>query len=205
MKLSASFLSAPHRIKELDKTNIDFIHCDIMDGVFVKNITNFFSPLEDIYKDLNHKLDIHLMVSNIQPYISIYSSLNPEFLTFHLEIGNTLELINIIKSHNIKVGISIKPDTAVEELEPYLDKADLILVMSVEPGAGGQKFLENAIPKLKYLKDYRSKNNLNYLIEIDGGINEETISKCTDADMVVVGSFLLKQEDIQGQIKKIIK
>lgn len=204
MKISASFLSAPHRIKELDKANIDYLHCDIMDGVFVKNTTTYFSALEDINNDVKHPLDIHLMVTNIMPYISIYSSLKPEFLTFHLEIGNTAEIISTIKSHNIKAGISIKPETALEEIIPYLNDVDLVLVMSVEPGAGGQKFLDSALEKIKFLNNYRTSQNLDYVIEVDGGINEETIKKCSDADIVVVGSYILKEENINEQINKLI-
>lgn len=204
MKIAASFLNAPNRIKELDSTNITYIHCDIMDGVFVKNNTNFFSLLEELKKDLKHELDVHLMVENIYPYISIYSSLRPAYLTFHLEIGDTLDIINNIKCHNIGVGISIKPNTAVEDLIPFLDKVDLVLIMSVEPGAGGQKFLDSAIEKLAFLKQYRSEFNLNYLIEVDGGINDETIKKCSDADIVVVGSYVTESSSFSEKVDTLI-
>lgn len=203
MKISASFLSLPKNLKEIDNLNIDYIHCDIMDGEFVKNQTTFFSILEDSKKSLNHKLDVHLMVSNYASYISLYSSLKPEYITVHLEIGDTFNIIDCIKKREIKIGLAIKPNTSVEELIPYLEHIDLVLVMSVEPGEGGQKFNNIAKEKIDFLYNYRKENNLNFLIEVDGGINNETIKEIKNADIAVVGSYISLAEDMNLNLNKL--
>ena len=131
--------------------------------------------------------------------------MNPEFITFHYEgssdVGN---VINYIKHKNLKVGISIKPSTDIKEILEYLEYVDLILVMSVEPGKGGQQFMEESVKKIDALNELRLKNNYNYLIEVDGGINDETIEKCKNADICVVGSYITKQ-DYETAIYKLRK
>lgn len=179
------------KIKLMDALNPDYIHLDIMDGVFVPNIVemNNLGPFKS-------KKDVHLMVSDIERYIDIYSELDPEYITFHLEASNDVNgIIKLIKSKNIKVGISIKPNTEVKELLPYLNEIDLVLIMSVEPGQGGQSFIENSILKIKELNYLRKKHNYNYLIEIDGGITEEVASRCKECDIFVVGSYITLSED----------
>lgn len=181
------------KVKDLD---IDYIHLDIMDGMFVPNKTN---DVSDIVKSLNKKIDVHLMVSDIKSYIDKYALLNPEFITFHYEAtSNPLEIINYIKNKNIKVGMSIKPNTKVEEIKDYLKYLDLVLVMSVEPGFGGQKYMDSATTKINELKALKG----NYLIEVDGGINNETIINTKNADIVVVGSYITNG-DYKTQINKI--
>lgn len=182
--------------KKLDDSTCDYVHLDIMDGIFVPNTNNYNKG----YK-FNKKIDIHLMVKDIYKYINLYKELNPEYITFHLEAtNNPIEIINYIKNLNIKVGISIKPNTDLNLLLPYLQDINLVLVMSVEPGYGGQKFIYDSINKIDELYKIRIQNNYNYLIEVDGGINNQTIKYVNKADIKVVGSYITNYEDYQNQI-----
>lgn len=201
MKISASFLSIKDNLKEniklLSKSNIDYLHLDIMDGIFVPNKTWNIREIKELVKDININLDVHLMVKDIYSYIDEYKVLNPEYITIHYEVMDE-KAINYIRNNNIKVGISIKPDTDVKVLDKLLPYIDLVLIMSVEPGFGGQKFLNSSIEKVNYLKNIRKEKNYNFLIEIDGGINDETI-KLIDSDIYVVGSFITNG-DYQKQV-----
>lgn len=192
MKISASILSIKDNMKEnilkLTNTDIDYIHLDIMDGKFVPNKT---WNVDNVLEFINHDkpLDIHLMVDNVKEYIDEFKVLKPEYITFHLEASNDImELINYLKSLNIKVGLSIKPNTKVSEIIKYLPFIDLVLIMSVEPGKGGQPFIESSIDKVNELNNLKS--NHNFVIEIDGGINDEVIKRIDGVDIAVVGSFL---------------
>ena len=190
MKISASFLSIKDNLKEnidiLTKCDIDYLHLDIMDGIFVKNKTFDISKIKDLIS-YNKPLDIHLMVRDVYKYIDEYKELNPEFITFHYEVNlDIMDVINYIKKYNIKVGLSIKPNTKVDEIIPYLPYLDLVLVMSVEPGEGGQKFIVDSIDKIKKLKELKG----DYLIEVDGGINDNTINLVKDVDIAVIGSYI---------------
>lgn len=205
--ISASFLSIKENLKEnikrLDKTNIDYLHLDIMDGLFVPNKTWDINEIKELLNGVRKPLDVHLMVDDISKYIDEYASLDPEYITFHYEAtSNPLEVIKKIKKTGSKVGISLKPDTKIEVLEPYLDLLDLVLVMSVEPGMGGQTFLNSSIYKVDYLKEQKLKNNYQYMISIDGGINEETIS-LVNCDIYVVGSAITKQDNYEEVINKL--
>lgn len=178
-------------IKKLDKLNIDYFHIDIMDGKFVSNKTWEYKEIEPLIKNTKHKKDIHLMVNDIEEYVEEFSRINPEIITFHFEAtNNPLKIIELIKNKNIRVGISIKPNTEVKEIEHLLDKVDLVLVMSVEPGKGGQKYIENSTNKINKLYSLKKQNNYKYLIEVDGGINNETKNLVKNADIVVVGSYI---------------
>lgn len=205
MKISASFLSIKEDIKkhilELDKTTIDYLHLDIMDGCFVENKTWNINEVKDWMSDVSKPLDIHLMVGDVTRYIDEYKTLNPFYITFHLEAVNApLEIIDYIKKDKIKVGISIKPNTAIEKVKQFLPYIDLILVMSVEPGKGGQEFIENTIYKIEELYEIRNINGYNYLIEVDGGINDKTSLLCEKADILVVGSYITNSDDYQSQV-----
>lgn len=205
MKIAASFLSIESNIKKniekLANTNIDYLHLDIMDGNFVNNKTMGVEEISDLVQNVTKKMDVHLMVSDVLQYIDDFSNLKPEFITFHYEaVDNVLDIIKYIKGKNIKAGISIKPNTTVLEIYDYLHHVDLILVMSVEPGAGGQKFIMNSIDKLKQLKEIKQTQNLDYVIQVDGGINSETIKYCKDADIIVVGSYITNSNDYSKQV-----
>lgn len=205
--LSVSILGIKENIKEniekLDKLNIDYFHIDIMDGIFVPNKTWKYDEIKKNLEQTKTKKDIHLMVNNPKKYIKQYISLKPEIITFHYEsTNNQLELIKYIQKYNIKAGISIKPNTKVEELKDILKYVDLVLVMSVEPGTGGQSYIENSTNKINKLKELKKTNNYNYLIEVDGGINDTTKQKAKDADILVVGSFITKG-NYKEQIEKI--
>lgn len=205
--LSVSILGIKENIKEnietLDKLNIDYFHIDIMDGIFVPNKTWKYEEIKSYLSDTKKPKDIHLMVNNPKKYIKQYISLKPEIITFHYEAtNNPLELIKYIQKYNIKAGISIKPNTKVEVLKDILKYVDLVLVMSVEPGAGGQSYIENSTNKINELKELKEKNNYNYLIEVDGGINDITKEKAKNTDILVVGSFITKG-NYKEQIEKI--
>ena len=201
MKISVSTLNL---IKEesnlllLDSTNIDYLHIDIMDNYFVPNYISQFDFINKSLTKLTKPLDIHLMVNDVKGYIDLYSALLPAYLTFHLENGNVIETINYIKSKNIKVGLSIKPDTDIVELMPYLDLIDLVLVMSVEPGYGGQPFIEEVVLKIKKLKELQNKYK--YVIEVDGGITQTNLDLVKESDIIVVGSFITKSDNYQEKV-----
>jgi len=197
--LSVSILGIKENIREnikkLDNLTIDYFHIDIMDGEFVQNKTWEYNEIGPLLEKTNHKKDIHLMVKNIKKYVDEYAKLNPDIITFHFEATNEpLELINYIKKNNIKVGLSIKPNTNVEQIKHLLKEVDLVLVMSVNPGAGGQKFIENSENKINELYEIRKQNKYKYLIEVDGGINKETKNNVKNADILVVGSYITNND-----------
>lgn len=209
MKISVSFLSIKNDLKEniekLDKTTIDYLHLDIMDGKFVNNTTYNIDEIIYLLKNTIKPKDVHLMVSDVLKYIDDFKSINPEYITFHLEaVSNPNKIITYLKENKIKVGLALKPKTKVETILPYLSQIDLVLVMSVEPGYGGQKFISDIIPKIELLKELKAQNNYNYVIEVDGGINIETIKQIKGADIVVVGSYITDSEDYQKQIDNLI-
>ena len=202
MLLSTSILSLKdkNKYKEIDNTTTDFIHIDVMDNNFVSNYNNY----DEL--NFNKKLDVHLMVEDVLEYIKKYEKFNPYFITFHIEVKQDInKIINYLKEKNIKVGLSIKPNTDLNELIPYLELVDLVLVMSVEPGYGGQKFIEKSTDRINELKNIREENNYHYLIEVDGGINNETIDKVKNVDIVVVGSYITNSDNFQERIDDIKK
>lgn len=205
MELAGSILDLKPKTKgevlKLQTSGLDYIHLDVMDGKFVPNTSLPYSEVVNLI-DSNQKLDVHLMVEDVEKYIDDFSNINPEYITFHLEVGNTLNNIQKLKNKNIKVGLSIKPNTDLEEIKPYLDSIDLVLVMSVEPGFGGQTFIENTISRIDELDKYKQENHLHYKIEVDGGINDKNIKNLNKCDMIVVGSFITKG-NYEEQIKKL--
>ena len=195
MKVSTSILSVKDDLQkcvyELNNTNTDYIHLDIMDGIFVENTTWSIDTLRNVLTYNSKPLDVHLMVADVKSYVDLYATLKPEYITFHYEaIDDINEMINYIKSLGIKVGLSIKPNTKIEEIYEYLPKVDLVLVMSVNPGMGGQEFIMGTTQKVNGLKDYKINNNLNYLISVDGGINGDTVKLIRNADITVSGSYI---------------
>lgn len=200
IKVSVSILGIKDnlsKIEEIENTTADYIHLDVMDGKFVSNETNMLR----IY---NKKLDVHLMVEDVKSYIDQYKLLNPEYITFHYEaVEEPIEMINYIHSLGIRAGLSINPDTNVENIIPYLNNVELILVMSVVPGEGGQKYIESSTQKINYLKELKKKNLYKYEIEVDGGINADTIKLANNADIFVIGSYITSSEDYEEKIREI--
>lgn len=207
MKVSASFLSSkdPARdLAKLNETDVDYIHVDIMDGKFVPNKTMPFSEMKNIYKYTSKRLDVHLMVEEPKKYIPLYAELNTEYITIHEEIDeNIMECLEMIKSYSIKAGLSIKPNTKVSELIPYLPYIDLILVMSVEPGAGGQAFIEESEDRIKEIRELLNSYNIPAVINVDGGINDKTVDKCRNCDIVTAGSYIVKSDNFQEKISSL--
>ena len=197
--LGGSFSNMESTIKQLNSSRADYIHFDVMDGDFVPNLT--FGPqfISNLRKYSNKVFDVHLMINRVEKFLDEYVKSGSDIITFHLEINeNIKELISKIKTNNIKCGIAIKPATPWEDLKPYLNDIDQIIIMTVEPGFGGQKFMEDQLLKIEQLKNYISQNQLHVDLEVDGGVNYETGKKCVDAgaNILVAGSFLFKQENL---------
>lgn len=208
MKVNVSILSNTLKpldiVKELDKTNADAIHIDIMDGKFVDNKTWTTSEIIKLTKYSNLPLDVHLMVNNPSKYIEDYAMLNTNNITFHYEaVKDVNKVINEIKDYGLKVGIAVNPDTDVKDIYDYLSNIDIVLIMSVYPGKSGQVFINETLDKIKELKDYIVNNNLKTLISVDGGINDETGKLCKEAgaDILVSASYI--HNDIKNNIDKL--
>tara|TARA_B100000965_G_C19594910_1_gene759691 strand:+ start:22 stop:681 length:660 start_codon:yes stop_codon:yes gene_type:complete len=204
--LSADFSKLGEDIKRLENGGADMIHVDVMDGHFVPNLTIGPPVIKSLRKHTKLPFDVHLMINPVNKYIKDYSDAGADIITFHPEATeNILETINLIKSLNKKAGISLNPNTEIKTVEEHLDNVDLILIMSVYPGFGGQKFINNVVKKIKDLNQIRKKNNLNFKIEIDGGINFETSKIAIDAgvDILVSGTTIFKENE--GDLKKNIQ
>ncbi len=208
--LSADFYNLSTQLEELNRSEAQWIHYDVMDGHFVPNLT--FGPdiLKTIGRHTDKLLDVHIMVSNPMQFLEYFRDCNVYMMTFHYEAVNDNTLIPMIrKCHamGFKVGISIKPNTKVEVLKDILQFVDLVLVMSVEPGFGGQKFMPESLDKLDWLHQFRQENGLDYLIEIDGGINQETGKLAVEhhCDALVTGSYVFRHpEGIIAGVKSLL-
>ena len=204
--LSADFSQLGKEIKRLEDGGADLIHVDVMDGHFVPNLTIGPPVIKSLRKYTKLPFDVHLMINPVHKYIKDYSEAGADIITFHPEATeDILETINLIKSLNKKVGISLNPNTKINAAEEHLDKVDLILIMSVHPGFGGQKFIEDVVQKIKDLDKIRNEKKLNFKIEIDGGINFETSKIAVDAgvDILVSGTTVFKENN--GDLEKNIK
>ncbi len=209
MQIAPSILSSDFaRLKEEIESikNCDMVHIDVMDGHFVPNLT-FGAPVVKCIRQYTELFfDCHLMISNPLKYAKDFAKAGADLITFHYESDNDpKEVIDEIRRLGCKVGISIKPKTEVEKIYPYLDMVDLILIMSVEPGFGGQSFMSEVLDKVIKLKEIKQKENKKYVIEIDGGIDDKTIHQAKDAgvEVCVAGSYIFKQKDRIETIKKL--
>ncbi len=197
--LGSSFSNIEKVILDLHNSKAEYIHFDVMDGDFVPNLT--FGPqfISDVRNFSNKVFDVHLMINRVEKYLNNYIEAGSDIISFHLETkGNIKNIINKIKSKGIKCGLAIKPKTTWSEIKPYLNLVDQVIIMTVEPGFGGQSFMSNQVDKIKNISNYVRSNNLNVDIEIDGGINFETGKICIEAgaNILVAGSFIFNQSDI---------
>jgi len=206
--LSADFSNLKNEIKDIESAGADVIHCDIMDGHFVPNIT--FGP--DVVAKINEitelSLDVHLMIESPEKYIKNFCDAGADYISVHYENNVHLNrLINLIKSFNVKAGVAINPSTPVNLLSEIICDVDFVLIMSVNPGFGGQKYIQNSTNKVKQLKNLISQNKTDCLIEIDGGIGEDNIQMISESgvDMFVCGASIFKSKDKKEKTKKLKK
>lgn len=199
--LSADFANLERDIKKVEQAGADWIHVDVMDGHFVPNITIGVPVVKSIKKVTSLPLDVHLMIENPQKYVKDFRNAGADIITFHIEaVKNVLEVVDLIKSTGAKAGLSIKPKTRPEEIFEFLPHLDLVLVMTVEPGFGGQEFMHDCAQKIPLIKQ-NAKNDL--IIQVDGGINNITGHICTSlgANSLVAGNYIYKSDDIAKAIK----
>lgn len=205
--LSADFSKLGEELAAIEKTGNEFIHLDVMDGVFVPNITFGAPIIKALRKNSGLIFDVHLMIIDPDKYVDDFAGAGADYITVHFESeGDTEKTLKRIKERGVKAGIVIKPKTQVSEIEHLLPLADMVLVMSVEPGFGGQSFMPDSIDKIARLDALRKEHGYNYLIEVDGGINNETIVPCAKAglDVAVAGSSVFNKPDYKAAIDGLV-
>lgn len=208
--LAADFKNLDKEIKRVIKAKANWLHLDVMDGHFVDNIS-FGMPILNSIQSYPIFKDVHLMIENPLKYINQFLDLNADLITFHIEAlkfkKNVKELISIIHEYNVAVGIALKPETPLSTILPYLNDIDVVLIMSVAPGFGGQKFNETVLDKIRNLRNIIDKNKSECLIEVDGGVNSSNADaiKQAGANVLVAGSYLFKGENMKEKIKEMKK
>lgn len=216
VEISASLLSLKSEntiqtLYNLETAKIDYFHIDVMDGEFVENntVSRMTEYCEYLSSISNLPLDVHLMVKDVPSYISSFLVFEPNIITFHLEAAKdkeqAMEWIKLIKENNVRVGISVKPDTKIEEVAEFLPFVHLVLVMTVEPGKGGQELIPKTVEKIRALKKYVQEKQIEVDIEADGGINLETVAyvKEAGADLIVSGSAITNSDNYADVVEKL--
>ena len=197
--LSANFSKMGEEVLDLERNGADVVHCDVMDGVFVNNITFGIKMVEDLRKITKLPLDCHLMIVHPEKYVERFAKAGADIITVHYEAcqDNLEEVLNLIKSTGVKCGAVINPDAPVEKIEKVIPLCDMVLVMSVFPGFGGQKFIPEALDKLRQVKKIIDQSGKQIDLEIDGGVTEENVEeiKAAGANVIVAGSTVFKAED----------
>lgn len=210
MKTSISFLGVDYDfykfIDRINASDADYIHIDVADGLFVNNRTAFNKEMLDYLKKSKKPKDVHLMTLHLKDFIDVFSYIQPKYITYPFEATTKHnQLIKYIKEKNCKVGIAISPLTDLKEIIPFLKKVDLIIVMSIIPGYGGQKFLPSTPKRIEELKELRKQKNATFKISVDGGINKESIEtlKDTKPDIIIAGSYVYKSGNFNERINKL--
>ena len=204
--LAADFGNIERECNLIDKSDADWFHLDVMDGIFVPNISFGMPVVKAIRKMTSKPLDVHLMITEPERYIEKFIEIGSDIISFHIEATNKLEEnISLIKSNNVKAGIAINPDTPIDSLIEVINKIDLVCLMGVFPGFAGQKFIKNTFDRLKELKKLIIDNNSKALIEVDGGVKADNYMELRSlgADVLVAGSYIFNSEDYDLVIKKL--
>jgi ribulose-phosphate 3-epimerase len=204
--LSADFSKLGEEIKDVERGGADYIHVDVMDGHFVPNITIGPLIVDSIRPITKLPLDVHLMIENPDQYIEDFAKAGADYITVHVEACRHLHrTIHLIKSLGVKAGVVLNPATPVQLIEPIIENVDMVLLMSVNPGFGGQKFISSVLSKIKQVKEMSDQKGLNLEIEVDGGVNEETALLCVEAGatVLVAGSAVFNQSDRRDAISRL--
>ena len=205
--LAADFNNLGNAIEMINQSEAEYIHFDVMDGVFVPNISFGFPVIDAVKKHCNKLLDVHIMIVDPEKYVKRFAGAGAEMLTFHYEATeNPLEVIEMIRAEGIKVGITINPDIPVSVLEPFIDKVDMVLLMTVFAGYGGQKFIEESYGRIDALKEMVDRLNPDCLIEVDGGVNAENAPKlfARGVNVLVAGSTVFNAPDPEKMIVELL-
>jgi len=193
--LAADFANLEQEIKAVQLAGADLIHVDVMDGHFVPNLTIGIPVVESLKKVSSLPLDVHLMIDRPERYIDGFLKAGSDYLTIHIESTDQVkQCLQKIRAHGARAGLTLRPGTPIEQLFPYLELCDLVLVMTVEPGFGGQSFMKDQVVKVEKLFEERQKRGLKYKIEVDGGITDQTISFVQSADIFVAGNYIFKND-----------